>query len=100
MTSGFVVIGDELVDHPDQVGLVQDDDMIESLPPEGSDHPLRVGVLPRRPERGQNLGEPHASCTPGNGFAKDGVVVVDQKPSRKERRPAVAGRPTQRSGEP
>jgi len=80
MTSGLVVVGHERIRNPDQVGFVERDHMIQAFPPHRPDDALCEGVLPRRPERGQDLVDAHAADAPCNRFAKDRVVVSDQEP--------------------
>ena len=45
MGSQFVVIGGVGREDPAQVGLAEDDDVIEALPADRADQPLRMSVL-------------------------------------------------------
>ena len=38
-----------------QAGFTEDDHVIQALPPNGADHPLDVGTLPRRSWRSQHF---------------------------------------------
>ena len=47
MRPDFIVIAGVGRKDPAQTGLAEDDDVIEAFPPDRSDQPLRVPVLPR-----------------------------------------------------
>ena len=47
MRPDFIVIVSVGEKDPAQMGLAEDDDVIEAFPPDRSDQPLRVPVLPR-----------------------------------------------------
>ena len=42
----FVVIIEVLIQNPQQVSLVEHDDVMKALASDGADHPLRVRILP------------------------------------------------------
>jgi hypothetical protein len=79
-----------------EVGFVDHDDMIQALPPDRADQPFDVGVLPRRPRRGQHFLD---ACTL-QAFPKaatvGAVAVADQVTRRLvkgEGLPDLAGDP-------
>ena len=47
--------------------LVEDDDVVEALSPDGADHPFRERILPGRPRCGHNLLNAHY-FEPGAGL--------------------------------
>jgi len=47
MNAQFVVVGSICRKDPAQVGLAKDDNVIEALPADRADQPLRMSVLPR-----------------------------------------------------
>ena len=57
--------------------------MIETLPPNRTDQPLDVGVLPGRPRRRQHFLDPHTLQTFPEAFAVGAVVVADQVTRRR-----------------
>ena len=52
--------------------------MVQALPPNGTNHPLDVGPLPRRARRGQHLFYAHVSHLVSEVGAEDGVPVAQQ----------------------
>ena len=49
--SGAVVVDEVVAQQATQVGLVQDDDVIEALAAQGADEAFDIGILPRGPRR-------------------------------------------------
>lgn len=47
---------------------IQDDDMVKTIPSDGSDQPLHVRVLPRTPGRAQNLLDAQTIDAPAKCF--------------------------------
>src|SRR5271166_41983 len=84
MCSISQVVDDILSQHPPCVGLVEDDDLVEQLPPERPNDPLAVRVLPRASRCDGNV--LHAHRPDG---ARDGVAVDAVPVSVKEARCAV-----------
>jgi hypothetical protein len=54
-----------------QMGLVRDDDVIETLPSDRADHALDVRILPGTRRRGQDLRDAHARQSALEGHAVD-----------------------------
>src|ERR1035441_2777631 len=52
--------------------------MIEALAPNGTDHPLYVGSLPRGSRRGQHFLDAHVSHLSSELIAEDSVAVAEQ----------------------
>ena len=61
------------------MGLVQDHDMIEELPANGADEPLRRPILPGTLDRCALRVQTEALDHLGDCGGEDGVVVVDQE---------------------
>ena len=59
MRAGPIVMVEVVAQDLDQVALAQDDQPIQTLSPQGAQHPLAGGVRARAPERGS--GDPNAS---------------------------------------
>jgi len=78
--SCVAVIVDEILEHPGQVPLAQDDDMIQELPAQRADEPLDVGVLPRAPVGRPHLLDPAALEKCWDTFTVHPVVVSEQIP--------------------
>ena len=57
-----VVVGDVLLEHALEVPLVAHEHVVEPLRAQRPDDPLGEGVRPRRPERGQERGDPQPSA--------------------------------------
>src|SRR5262245_38475187 len=61
MRSGVVMVLKVARQHAAQMALVEDDDVIQTFPADRTDETLRIGVLPRRSRRGDDLRDPHRS---------------------------------------
>ena len=48
VVAALVVILEEMPETARQIGLIQDDDMIQAFPANGSNHAFYIGPLPRR----------------------------------------------------
>ena len=73
-----VVIGDALAPEGTQVPLVEDNDVVEALAPQGSDHPLGHRVRARGSDRSKQGCGPEHLGTPGKLRAVDAVTVPDK----------------------
>jgi len=51
-----------------QVGLAEDDDVIEAFPADRADQSLRMPVLPRRPRGDRVIAYAHGCSAPGDGM--------------------------------
>ena len=58
---GVVVVIEVARQDASEVGLVEHDDMIQTLAPDRADQPFDVGILPGRPRRGQHFLDPHTA---------------------------------------
>src|ERR1035437_3043620 len=74
----MVVITDELPEDRAQALLVDDDQVVEALGPEGSPHPLADGVRPRASERCSHSGAAHPGETGIDVAPVDGIAIVDE----------------------
>ena len=57
--------------------LAEDDDMVETIPPDRADQPFRMSVLPWRAWRGWPVPNAHGAKPPGKNFAIDRVAIAD-----------------------
>src|ERR1700730_154588 len=57
---------------------MENDDMIEALAPNGTNHPLKVSSLPRRARHGQHFLNTHVSHLFSEVVAEDRVAVAEQ----------------------
>jgi hypothetical protein len=57
--------------------LAQHHDMVEAIPPDRSDEPLRTTVLPRRPWRDRLIPYAHRSQPAQNSIAVDAITVAN-----------------------
>jgi len=73
-----VVIGGELPEHADQMSLVEDDDVVQALSPQGPYHSLRDGVGLRRPVRSSDPNNTNRCKLGVEVLAVDIVAIVDQ----------------------
>src|ERR1700674_3069348 len=68
--------------------LIPHDDVVQALPPNRSDQPLGVRILPRRLRRGRDFPNPKPSCRFLKFLSIDTVAVAKQ----------IAGRTVPREG--
>jgi hypothetical protein len=61
--------------------LADHHDVIKAFPSNRFDHPLRIGVLPRRSQRNDHLAEVQHPGLPRKSLAIDLVSIPDQMPS-------------------
>jgi len=78
MRPGAVVIIHVGREDAAQMALVEDDDMVQAFPPDRTDDPLDVGVLPRRAWRRDDLGDPQRLNLVANLEAIRGIAVAQQ----------------------
>lgn len=57
--------------------LAEDDDMVETFPPDRADQPFRMSVLPWRAWCGWPVPNAHGTKPPGKNFAIDRVAIAD-----------------------
>jgi hypothetical protein len=95
MRSEFVVIVGVAGKDPAQMGLTEDDDVIEAFPADRADQSLRMPILPGRPRGGRVIAYTHRRKTLRDRLAEGRVTVSDHvvwlclRKSR-NRRPIVA----------
>jgi hypothetical protein len=75
-------VGDVLVQHPLEVALVDDEEMIQRLGPRGSDSAFGERVRPRCLRRCPELSHPESSQAPIKRFAIPAVPVTEEIPRR------------------
>ena len=61
-----------------KVLFAEDNHMIKAIPPDRTDQPLRVSILPRRPCRAQSVPYAHCLKAPNEGFAISTVSVTNE----------------------
>jgi hypothetical protein len=74
---GSVIVLEVLAQDASQVLLAKNDDVVEAVPPNGTDHALAVRVLPRRPRGGEDLLDSHRMHSTNEVRAIDLVSVSD-----------------------
>ena len=75
----FVVIIQVLIQNPQQVSLVEHDDVMKALASDGADHPLRVRILPGRSWCYYDFFDSHVLDTLAEELAVDGVAIAKQE---------------------
>ena len=61
-----------------KMSFTEDNHMIEAVPPDRTDQPLRVAILPRRPRRTRSIPDAHCLKAPDVGFAIRTVSITDE----------------------
>jgi len=61
-----------------QRGLVEDNHVVQTLPPNRSDQTLHVGPLPRRSWRRQHFPDAHFRNLSGEIFTKDAIPITQK----------------------
>ena len=57
---------------------MEHDPMVQALLPNGTNHPLHIGSLPRGARRGQNFADAHVSHLVSEVMAEDGIAIAQQ----------------------
>ena len=70
-----VVVGEVGTQEPAQMGLIENEEVVQALAADGADHSFRKGVLPGRSGRGDHLPDSHGVEAPSEGLAVDRVSV-------------------------
>src|SRR5882672_9336778 len=78
MCSRPMIIGDVLCKHATQMPLAQNDDVIQTLAAQGSDHSLRVLILPRAGRTRNDLTDTHAGDSASKRVPIDRVAISQQ----------------------
>ena len=58
------------------MALVQDDDVVQTFPADGSDNPLDISILPRRSWRDQHLSYAHTGNAASKALAINAVSIA------------------------
>jgi len=58
--------------------FAEDNHVIEAVPPDRTDQPLRVAILPRRPRRTRSIPDAHCLKAPDEDFAIRTVSITDE----------------------
>ena len=61
-----------------QVPFAKNEDVVQTLAPDGADEPLREGILPRALRRREDLGDPHALHSVSKLLAVDLVTITQE----------------------
>jgi len=80
---GSVIVLEIVPQNAPQVLLCENDDVVEAVPPKGTDHALAVRILPRGPRRGEDLLDSHRTHSTNEVRAIDLVSVPDDVPGRR-----------------
>ena len=78
VSSGPVIVRDVAGQDAAQVLFTKDEDVIETLAPEGADEPLRARVLPRAVRRGQDFTDSHALHALSEHVTVDRVSIAEE----------------------
>ena len=62
----------------DGVSFAKHHDMIDALPSDRTDQPLRISVLPRRSRRDRSISDAHGANTPKEHLAIGSITVMDK----------------------
>ena len=76
--SGTVVVDEVVAQQATQMGLVEDDDVIEALAAQGADEAFDIGILPRRPRRRLDFADPQGLDSAGERDPVDRIAVAQE----------------------
>ena len=76
--SAVVVVREVAGQDTAQVTLAQDEDVVETLAPDGADEPFREGILPRAAGGREDLLDLHALHASAKGVAEDGIAIAEE----------------------
>ena len=79
MSAGLVIVREVTCQDAVQVPFAEDEDMIQTLPPDRADEPLCEGILPRAVRRREDFIDSHALHSVAKLLAVDLVTIVKQK---------------------
>jgi hypothetical protein len=66
-----------------EMAFIEDDDMVETLPPHGSHEAFSKRILPRRPRCGENFFDAEALDATAELVAENAVAVANHEPGRR-----------------
>src|SRR6202043_299527 len=78
MRSNAIVIGRIVFQNPAQMFLAQDNDVVQTLTPDRSDHPFGKAVLPRRGRCNWLISDTHGTQSARDDSAVDSIPISDQ----------------------
>ena len=78
MRAHFVVVVDVLVEHTQQMLLVQHDDVVQTFPPQCSDDSLGDGIGVRRVHRCHDRRDPDVRCALDEVLAVTAVMIANE----------------------
>src|SRR2546428_5761359 len=82
MCSRPMIIGNVRGQETSQMPLAEDDHVVQTLAPNGSDQSLRIRILPRAGRGRYDFGDPHAGDAAPEHIPVDGIAIP-QQPSRR-----------------
>src|SRR4029077_10264704 len=82
MRPKMVVVGSIGLEDLAQMVLAEDHDVIQALPTDRADQPLRVSVLPGRTRRRWSVPDPHGSKASRYGLAVASIAVTNEMSGR------------------
>src|ERR1700674_5014849 len=82
MYSGPMIISEIRGQQTPQMALAEDDDVVQTLAPDGSDQSFRIRIVPRARRAGEHFADAHAGDPAPEHVAIDGVAIA-QQPSRR-----------------
>src|SRR5437764_8154393 len=59
-----------------EMAFAEHKDMVETIPPDRTDEPLRISILPWRPCRARTIPYAHCSKTPDDDITVDAIPVA------------------------
>src|SRR5260221_3292028 len=77
MRSNAVVIGRIVFQNPAQMFLAQDNDVVQTLPPDRSDQPFGKAILPGRGRCGRLVPDAHGTLSASDDGTIDPITVPD-----------------------
>jgi hypothetical protein len=72
-----VVVGEIRAQDAAEMGLAENDDVIEALAADGADDAFDERILPGCPWSNAHLSNPQAGDVPGEGLAVDGIPIAE-----------------------
>jgi hypothetical protein len=79
MRSDVVIVGGISRENPAQMGVAEDDDVIEAFPSDRANQPLRMPILPKRARGRRVISDAHGRKPPGDRVAVGRVAVADSQ---------------------
>src|SRR5512133_3066924 len=83
VTTPAVIVPEELAEEPSQVPFVEDDDLVQALAANASDHALDERVLPGTARGGERFFDARAPHARSEGVATDGIAIAEEVARRR-----------------